>query len=545
MSVQARSYMQLIQRQHKNVAGGLKASETLPAATDPWCLTRQPESQTSTFHAPALQTPPKFNERTPKRVKKERNWWLDGKKSNILGGLVEGGGGSCGRGPAGGGSGQLLDAPTKILNTPPHHTSHARIWPKPHLANFSVFSVWAKFSGVVVVVPGCCCCSWLLLVGACWCLLVPVGACWCLLVPVAACSCCCLFLFVVPVGACWCLLVPVGACWCLLVSVGACWCLLVPVGACWCLLVPVGACWCLLVVLVGGCCLCVCGGCVQDFWALSPGPPSAGPPLPLDRPKFRSSFSLSRRKFLSFFSLWEVFSLNFGGVFEDRGAQMCTFMLSGCRVEPRRPHQTGPPGLHTTARELQTRTFERPGASNTTKIPRADTPEREERMKFPVGESKKKREISGPPPFGPHPSGPQPFGPPPFGAPLFRGSGPPTPPGPHQKQNWPNAVWPIRSIKIGQIRPNKDGQMRPVNFGQMWCWPNQVWPNAVTATTPHHHTTLHHNNTTTPQHTTTTQQHNTQEHKTTQHNTHTKTLALTLVNKSDLLRPNWPKAALA
>ena len=23
--------------------------------------------------------------------------------------------------------------------------------------------------------------------------------------------------------------------------------------------------------------------------------------------------------------------------------------------------------------------------------------------------------------------------------------------------------------------------MRPVNFGQMWYWPNQVWPNAVTA----------------------------------------------------------------
>ena len=47
-----------------------------------------------------------------------------------------------------------------------------------------------------------------------------------------------------------------------------------------------------------------------------------------------------------FFSLscWS-FSLNFGGVFEDRDPQMCTFGLSGCRVKPRRPHQTGPPGL--------------------------------------------------------------------------------------------------------------------------------------------------------------------------------------------------------
>ena len=59
----------------------------------------------------------------------------------------------------------------------------------------------------------------------------------------------------------------------LVVVVTGCWCLLVPVGACWCLLVPVGACWCLLVVVV-----CVCGGCVQDFWASPPDPP------PLDRP---------------------------------------------------------------------------------------------------------------------------------------------------------------------------------------------------------------------------------------------------------------------
>ena len=38
---------------------------------------------------------------------------------------------------------------------------------------------------------------------------------------------------------------------------------------------------------------------------------------------------------------------------------------------------SGPPGLHTTTRELQTRTFERPGASNTTKIPRKRPKERE------------------------------------------------------------------------------------------------------------------------------------------------------------------------
>ena len=92
--------------------------------------------------------------------------------------------------------------------------------------------------------------------------------------------------------------------------------------------------------------------------------------------------------------------------------------FSGCRVKP--PAASGPPGLHTTARELQTCTFERPGASNTTKIPRENPQrEREERMKFPVGERKKRREILGPPtlrpphlrdptPSGLHPSGPPP-----------------------------------------------------------------------------------------------------------------------------------------
>ena len=170
---------------------------------------------------------------------------------------------------------------------------------------------------------------------------------------------CCLFLVVV-----WC---------CLVLLVGACWCLLVPVGACWC----VGACWwCLLVVLVGGCCLCVC--VVDVFWSSPPDPPPEGPSLdrPLDRPPkiFALFFSLPPE--ISFFLLsLGVFSLNFGGVFEDRDAQMCTLGL-----EPRRPHQTGPPGLHTTTRELQTRTFERPGASNTTKISR-ENPQREKPKK--------------------------------------------------------------------------------------------------------------------------------------------------------------------
>ena len=76
-----------------------------------------------------------------------------------------------------------------------------------------------------------------------------------------------------------------------------------------------------------------------------------------------------------------------------------------------------PPGFHTTTRELQTCTFEGPGTSNTTKIPREDPQEREERMKIVAGEGKK-REMLGPP-FEAHPSGLHfsGFGAPPFGAP--------------------------------------------------------------------------------------------------------------------------------
>ena len=116
---------------------------------------------------------------------------------------------------------------------------------------------------------------------------------------------------------------------------GCCCCSwLLPVGACWCL-VPVGACWCLLVVPVGGCCLCVWVGVFKIFGPL-PRTPLRRTALPLDRPK----------------SCFEVFPVDH--------------------------HQTGPPGLHTTTRELQTRTFERPGASNTTKIPR-ENPQREKK----------------------------------------------------------------------------------------------------------------------------------------------------------------------
>ena len=50
---------------------------------------------------------------------------------------------------------------------------------------------------------------------------------------------------------------------------------------------------------------------------------------------------------------------------------------------------SGPPGLHATTRELQTRTLKGPGASNTTKIPRADTQRDTKRAKKVAGEGKK------------------------------------------------------------------------------------------------------------------------------------------------------------
>ena len=207
---------------------------------------------------------------------------------------------------------------------------------------------------LVVVVPGCC--SWLLL------LVVVVVVAWCLLVPVV------------------------------------CWCLLVPVGACWCLLVPVGACWRLLVVLVGGCCLCG-GGCVQDFWASHPDPPPPDRPSP-GPPKISLFFSCLPPEFSFFLLSLGVFSLNFCGVFEDRDALMCTFGLSGCRVKPQQPHQTGPLGLVRTRQpENSKRAHFRAPALQTPPKFHERTPRERKKNEISGGREQKKREILGLPPF--------------------------------------------------------------------------------------------------------------------------------------------------
>ena len=87
--------------------------------------------------------------------------------------------------------------------------------------------------------------------------------------------------------------------------------------------------------------VCVCcvfkisGGCLQDFWASPSDRPSAGPPK------------------ISLFLLLSP-------------APILAFSL-GLLCET--PAALGPPGFHTTAQELQTCTFERPGASIHEKTP--------------------------------------------------------------------------------------------------------------------------------------------------------------------------------
>ena len=94
-----------------------------------------------------------------------------------------------------------------------------------------------------------------------------------------------------------------------------------------------------------------------------PGSPFLKTALPGTAQNFALFFPSPVAKFVLFFPSLGVFSLNFG-VFEGRDPQMCTFGLSDCRVKPRRLW-----GRRDFTRQFQTRTFERPGASNTTKIP--------------------------------------------------------------------------------------------------------------------------------------------------------------------------------
>ena len=81
-------------------------------------------------------------------------------------------------------------------------------------------------------------------------------------------------------------------------------------------------------------------------------------------------------------------------------------------IRTRHQMASGPPGLHTTTGELQTCTFQGPGASNTTKIPRKDPQERE-RQKIVAGEGKKSAKLWASTLLGPTLRGP------PFVVPKF------------------------------------------------------------------------------------------------------------------------------
>ena len=205
----------------------------------------------------------------------------------------------------------------------------------------------------------------------------------------------------------------------------------------------------------------------------------------LGGPKISLFFSPLPPQFLFFSPSLLVLFVEFWWCLKRRGPEMCTFGLSGCRVKPRRPHQTGPAGLaHDSPRTPNVhisgpRRFKH--HQNSTK----KTKREEKRIKNCGGRGKKKREILGPHPSGhhssgPHPSGPHnfgpslfwvwppPFGAPPFGAPPFglRGptiSGPtlclgvaPHPLGPHhdtKQMDWPKLDWPQLALaKIGRAK---------------------------------------------------------------------------------------------
>ena len=129
------------------------------------------------------------------------------------------------------------------------------------------------------------------------------------------------------------------------------------------------------VVVVVLCCCFVSCGCGFE---LHPPPP--------DRPKIRSFFPPAPI-FALFVSLWGSSRGILVVFLKRRDPQMYTFGLSGCRVTP--------PEFHTTAREIQTSTFEAPGASKHHQNSMRRPPEREEK-------EKKARNFSPPHPSCPH-----------------------------------------------------------------------------------------------------------------------------------------------
>ena len=209
-------------------------------------------------------------------------------------------------------------------------------------------------------------------------------------------------------------------------------------------------------------------------------PPDTPPPdtPPPDRPKFRAFFFRLPSPIRSFCLSLCVFSLNFGGICEDRDP--CA--LLGSRAVVGNPGGFGAAAVSHDNPRTPTCTFERPGASNTAKIPREDPPEREERMKFPAGERKKSAKFWALP-SGPNPSGPTFSG---FCPPLLRPPPFPSSHHAHRPNNTPTASQKFGQMRSGQIRSNKFGQIRLAKCGQLSlanCGIGQMrfgqWPNQV------------------------------------------------------------------
>ena len=162
-------------------------------------------------------------------------------------------------------------------------------------------------------------------------------------------------------------------------------------------------------------------------------------------------------------------------------------------MKPRRPHQTGPPGLaHGQPGNSKTCTFQGPGASNTTKIPRKDPKREKEERKLWREEGKKARNFGPPTLRGStllgstllwlHPSGlPTLRGSPPLGLPTLRG---PTfslghPSGPHPSRDPPFVVPKFNIQKLSklaevEIGRSRNGRTRKKKAGRSPNWPKSI-----------------------------------------------------------------------
>ena len=135
--------------------------------------------------------------------------------------------------------------------------------------------------------------------------------------------------------------------------------------------------------------------------------PSLGPPfswtaLPLDRPKFRSFFSLSRRKICSSLLSLGVFSLNFGVFWRPgRSTRWGSLVVVWNPGGPTRP---GRRGSHTTPENSKRAHLSAPALQTPPKFHEKTSREgRKERIMW--REREKKARNFGPPPFGAPPFG--------------------------------------------------------------------------------------------------------------------------------------------